>query len=55
MKLEEIVKKAHAFSEPFRVTGGDGFRLKSVDSEGTLEEARRHLGGPRRPSPNEAA
>ena len=37
MKLKDVVKKAQAFSEPFRVSNGKGFRLKDVDPGGTLD------------------
>ena len=37
MKLKDVVKKAQAFSEPFRVSNGKGFRLKDVDPGDTLD------------------
>jgi len=36
MKLKEIIKRAHKFSKPFRVTDGDKFRLKDIDPGETL-------------------
>lgn len=36
MKTKEIMKKAGEFSDPFRVTNGDKFRLKDVDPGDTL-------------------
>ncbi len=36
MKLETLVKKAQEFSQPFRVTKGNKFRLKDVDPGDTL-------------------
>ncbi len=35
--MNDILKKAHRISEPFKVTDGSGFRLKSVDPGNTLE------------------
>jgi len=37
MDLPQIVKRAHRFAEAFRVTDGDGFRLKDVDPGDTLD------------------
>ncbi|MBX7208067.1 MAG: polyphosphate kinase 2 family protein [Verrucomicrobiaceae bacterium] len=37
MKLKEIIKAAHKFSKPFRITDGDKFRLKDIDPGDTLE------------------
>ncbi len=37
MKLKEIVKRAAALSDPYRVRDGDGFRLKDVDPDDTGE------------------
>jgi PPK2 family polyphosphate:nucleotide phosphotransferase len=37
MKLKEVVKKARAFSEPFRISNGSGFRLKDVAPGSTLD------------------
>ena len=31
MKKEKIIERAIGFADPFRVTEGDGFRLKDVD------------------------
>src|SRR5215471_1096769 len=36
MKPKEVVKKAHRFAEPFRITDGKRFRLKDVDPGDTL-------------------
>ena len=36
MKTKEVIKRAAAFSEPFRVTKGKKFRLKDVDPGDTL-------------------
>ena len=36
-KLKEIIKRARKFAEPFRVSDGDRFRLKSVDPGDTLQ------------------
>jgi PPK2 family polyphosphate:nucleotide phosphotransferase len=36
MKLKEVIKKAHEFASPFRVTDGDKFRLKDIDPGDTL-------------------
>jgi polyphosphate kinase 2 (PPK2 family) len=37
MKIKEIIKRAGSFAEPFRVTDGEGFRLKNVDPGNTLD------------------
>jgi PPK2 family polyphosphate:nucleotide phosphotransferase len=37
MKPKELVKKAHRFAEPFRITNGKKFRLKDVDPGDTLD------------------
>jgi PPK2 family polyphosphate:nucleotide phosphotransferase len=37
MKLSEIIKRARAFSKPFRVTDGKKFRLKDIDPGDTLD------------------
>jgi len=37
MKTKEIIKRAHEFATPFRVTKGKNFRLKDVDPDDTLE------------------
>ena len=37
MEIEELIKKAGAFAKPFRVTHGDGFRLKDLDPADTLD------------------
>ena len=37
MKIKEIIKKARAIAEPFRVDKGRSFRLKDVDPGDTLE------------------
>jgi polyphosphate kinase 2 (PPK2 family) len=36
MKPKEVVKKAHRFTEPFRITNGKKFDLKDVDPGDTL-------------------
>jgi len=36
MNTKELIKKARTFAEPFRITKGDGFRLKDVDPGDTL-------------------
>jgi PPK2 family polyphosphate:nucleotide phosphotransferase len=36
MKAKEVIKKAHKFAEPFRITNGEDFRLKDVDPNDTL-------------------
>jgi PPK2 family polyphosphate:nucleotide phosphotransferase len=35
MKIEELIKRARKFSEPYRVNEGKGFRLKGVDPDDT--------------------
>jgi PPK2 family polyphosphate:nucleotide phosphotransferase len=37
MKTKEFLKQAKRFSKPFRVTDGEGFRLKDVDPGDTLD------------------
>ena len=37
MKTKELIKKAKGFAKPFRVTDGEGFRLKDVDPGDTLD------------------
>ena len=37
MKMKELIKKAKSFSKPFRVTDGEGFRLKDIDPDDTLD------------------
>jgi PPK2 family polyphosphate:nucleotide phosphotransferase len=37
MKTKEIIKRAHEFARPFRVTKGKNFRLKDVDPDDTRE------------------
>jgi PPK2 family polyphosphate:nucleotide phosphotransferase len=37
MKLKQIVKRAKALSKGFRVSDGDGFRLKNLDPNDTLD------------------
>jgi len=37
MKTKEMIKRAKAFAEPFRVTNGKGFRLKDIDPGDTLD------------------
>jgi len=37
MNTKEIIKRARGFAKPFRVTGGDGFRLKHIDPGDTLQ------------------
>ena len=36
-KTADIIKKARQFAKPFRVTDGDGFRLKDIDPGDTLD------------------
>jgi len=36
MKPKEVIKRAHRFAEPFRITNGKKFRLKDVDPGDTL-------------------
>ncbi len=49
MKLKEIVKTAHQFSKPYRVSGGGKFRLKDFDPGDTL-----HLNSEDKPRAKEA-
>jgi polyphosphate kinase 2 (PPK2 family) len=37
MEIKELIKKAGGFAKPFRVTHGDGFRLKDLDPADTLD------------------
>jgi polyphosphate kinase 2 (PPK2 family) len=37
MKTKEIIARARALAEPFRITDGDHFRLKDVDPGNTLD------------------
>ena len=37
MKTKELIKRARGFAKPFRVTDGEGFRLKDVDPGDTLD------------------
>jgi PPK2 family polyphosphate:nucleotide phosphotransferase len=37
MSMKDIIQKARAFSKPFRLTDGKGFRLKDVDPADTLD------------------
>jgi PPK2 family polyphosphate:nucleotide phosphotransferase len=37
MEIKEIIKRAGAFAKPFRVTDGEGFRLKRIDPGDTLD------------------
>jgi len=37
MEIKELIKRAGAFAKPFRVTNGDGFRLKDLDPADTLD------------------
>src|SRR5437867_648759 len=37
MKTKEVIKRAHEFAKPFRITKGKDFRLKDVDPDDTLE------------------
>jgi PPK2 family polyphosphate:nucleotide phosphotransferase len=39
MKMKELIKRARSFAKPFRVTDGEGFRLKEVDPGDTLDFA----------------
>jgi polyphosphate kinase 2 (PPK2 family) len=36
MSIKDIVKRSRDFSKPFRVTDGNGFRLKDIDPDDTL-------------------
>jgi len=37
MKTKEVIERARKFAKPFRVTDGEGFRLKDVDPGDTLD------------------
>ena len=37
MKTKELIKSAKRFAKPFRVTDGEGFRLKDIDPGDTLD------------------
>src|SRR3974390_1035138 len=37
MKAKNVIKRAHKFAKPFRVTNGAKFRLKNIDPGDTLE------------------
>ena len=37
MEIKELIEKAGAFAKPFKVTDGDGFRLKDLDPADTLD------------------
>ena len=37
MKTKEFIKRARSFAKPFRVTDGEGFRLKDFDPGDTLD------------------
>src|SRR5712691_6140998 len=49
MSMKEIVNRAKKFSKPFRVTDGEGFRLKDIDPGDTLD-----LGSQDKPRAKEA-
>jgi PPK2 family polyphosphate:nucleotide phosphotransferase len=49
MKMKELIKTAKSFAKPFRVTDGEGFRLKDVDPGDTLD-----LGAEDKPRAKEA-
>jgi len=49
MSTNDIVKRARGFSKPFRITDGDGFRLKNFNPSETL-----HLDSEDRPRAKEA-
>jgi PPK2 family polyphosphate:nucleotide phosphotransferase len=49
MKTKELIKRARSFAKPFRVTDGEGFRLKDVDPGDTLD-----FGSADKPSAKEA-
>jgi PPK2 family polyphosphate:nucleotide phosphotransferase len=49
MKPKEFIKLAKRFSKPFRITDGEGFRLKDIDPEDTLD-----LGSQDKPRAKEA-
>ncbi len=46
--MRELIQHAHQFASPFRVTNGEGFRLKDVDPGDTL-----HLGDADKPKAKE--
>ncbi|MGH9881387.1 MAG: polyphosphate kinase 2 family protein, partial [Pyrinomonadaceae bacterium] len=37
MKLKDVIDKAKPLAEPFRVSDGQGFRLKNIDPGDTLD------------------
>jgi PPK2 family polyphosphate:nucleotide phosphotransferase len=37
VKTKELIKRAHSFAKPFRVSDGESFRLKDVDPGDTLD------------------
>src|SRR5215813_13524262 len=37
MKSKDVIKRSKNLSEPFRLSGGEGFHLKNVDPSDTLE------------------
>jgi PPK2 family polyphosphate:nucleotide phosphotransferase len=37
MKIKQLIRRSRAFAKPFRVTDGDGFRLKDFDPADTLD------------------
>ncbi len=37
MKIQALIKQARSFAKPFRVTDGEGFRLKDIDPGDTLD------------------
>jgi PPK2 family polyphosphate:nucleotide phosphotransferase len=37
MKTKDLIKRARSFAKPFRITDGEGFRLKDVDPDDTLD------------------
>ena len=49
MKTKEFIKRSKSFSKPFRITDGEGFRLKDVDPGDTLD-----LGSEDKPRAKEA-
>src|SRR5262245_49064415 len=49
MSTKDIIKRARGFSKPFRVTEGDGFRLKNFDPSETAR-----LGSEDKPRAKEA-
>ena len=40
MKPKDVIKKAHRFAEPFRITNGKKFRLKNFGSEQEFDKMR---------------